>query len=93
MDMNKALKDMIAIAVKEKDSVIQQKEDQLQVKDSLLLEKDGQLQKKDSELRDLQEQNLQRARKMISDGLTVPQIIDYTGLTEQEIQRLMASGN
>ena len=93
MDMNKALKDMIAIAVKEKDSVIQQKEDQLQVKDSLLLEKDGQLQKKDSELRDLQEQNLQRARKMISDGLTVPQIIDYTGLTEQEIQRLMVSGN
>ena len=62
MDMNKALKDMIAIAVKEK-------EDQLQ------------------------EQNLQRARKMISDGLTVPQIIDYTGLTEQEIQRLMVSGN
>ena len=72
MDMNKALKDMIAIAVKEK-------EDQLQVKDS--------------EIRDLQEQNLQRARKMISDGLTVPQIIDYTGLTEQEIQRLIASGN
>lgn len=74
MDMNKALKDMIADAVKNKDIAIQEKEEQLQ--------------KKDSEIRQLHEQTLQRARKMLSDGLTLPQIIDYTGLTEQEIRNI-----
>ena len=75
-------------AIMERDEKLKEKDSQIQEKDSQIQEKDSQIQEKDSQLKEQNEMLKNMVEGMLQKGISVKEISEMTGLSEEKIQKL-----
>ena len=75
-------------AIMERDEKLKEKDSRIQEKDSQIQEKDSQIQEKDSQLKEQNEMLKNMVEGMLQKGISVKEISEMTGLSEEKIQKL-----